>query len=76
MWMNKGKVQKRATTSDEQIMNPADREATSKIRASINDDKSLSIYAHNIKVISQDWKVTLKGPVRTGKEKAVVQARP
>jgi osmotically-inducible protein OsmY len=38
-------------------------------------DKSLSTYAHNIKIISQDGKVTLKGPVNTDDEKAAIQAK-
>jgi hyperosmotically inducible protein len=57
-------------TADNQKMNPADRETTKKIRAAIHDDKSLSTYAHNIKVITQDGKVTLKGPVRSEDEKS------
>jgi hyperosmotically inducible protein len=56
-------------------MNLADREITRKIRAAIVGDKSLSTYAHNIKIITQDGKVTLKGPVRTEKEKADVEAK-
>jgi osmotically-inducible protein OsmY len=31
-------------------------------------DKSLSTYAHNVKIISQDGTVTLKGPVRSDDE--------
>ena len=73
--MNKGDAQKDATTADQQKMNPADRDITKKIRAAIMDDKSLSTYAHNIKIITQDGKVTLKGPVRTEKEKADVEAK-
>jgi hyperosmotically inducible protein len=73
--MNKGDAQKGATTADQQKMNPSDREITRKIRAAIVDDKSLSTYAHNIKLITQDGKVTLKGPVRTEKEKTDVEAK-
>jgi hyperosmotically inducible periplasmic protein len=72
---NKGDAQKGATTADQQKMNPTDRELTRKIRASIMDDKSLSTYAHNIKIVTQDGKVTLKGPVRTEQEKADVEAK-
>lgn len=43
-----------------------------KIRKSVMDDKSLSTYAHNVKIISQDGKVTLKGPVRTEEEKHTI----
>jgi osmotically-inducible protein OsmY len=49
-------------------MNPADRQITPKIRRSIMADKSLSTYAHNIKIISQDGTVTLKCPVRSDEE--------
>lgn len=35
-------------------------------------DKSLSTYAHNVKIISREGKVTLKGPVRSDDEKAAV----
>lgn len=55
-------------TADQQKMNVTDREMTAKIRRSIMADKSLSTYAHNIKVISQDGTVTLKGPVRSDDE--------
>lgn len=72
---NKGDSQKGATTADQQNMNPADRDVTKKIRAAIVNDKSLSTYAHNIKIITQDGKVTLKGPVRTETEKAAVEAK-
>jgi hyperosmotically inducible periplasmic protein len=56
-------------------MNPADRELTQKIRKSIHQDKSLSTYAHNIKIITQDGKVTLRGPVRSEDEKNNLQAK-
>jgi osmotically-inducible protein OsmY len=39
------------------------------------DDKSLSTYAHNVKVIAQDGQVTLKGPVRSENEKKTVEAK-
>jgi len=37
------------------------------------DDKSLSTYAHNVKIISQHGKVTLKGPVRSDEEKKSIE---
>jgi len=73
--MNKADATKDATTADQQKMNPADRALTQKIRAEIMKDKSLSTYAHNIKIISQEGKVTLKGPVRTSEEKAAVEEK-
>jgi hypothetical protein len=62
-------------SADQQKMNPADRAITQKIRKAIHDDKSLSIYAHNIKIITQDGKVTLRGPVRSEDEKNNLQAK-
>jgi osmotically-inducible protein OsmY len=38
-------------------------------------DKSLSTYAHNVKVISQDGAVTLKGPVRSDDERKSIIAK-
>jgi hyperosmotically inducible periplasmic protein len=72
---NQGDASAGATTADKQAQNPADRELTKKIRRSIMHDKSLSTYAQNIKVITQDGKVTLKGPVRSDDEKANIQAK-
>jgi osmotically-inducible protein OsmY len=43
-----------------------------KIRKAVMDEKSLSTYAHNVKIISQDGKVTLKGPVRSAEEKETI----
>lgn len=59
-------------TADQQKMNSGDRDLTKKIRQAIMADKSLSTYAHNIKIISQDGNVTLKGPVRSEDEKKSV----
>jgi hyperosmotically inducible periplasmic protein len=64
-----------APTADQQKMNPADRDLTKKIRMALHDDQSLSMYAHNIKIISQDGKVTLRGPVRSEDEKAAIEAK-
>src|SRR6202521_5446612 len=61
-------------TADQQKMNPSDRAITQKIRKAVHDDTSLSTYAHNIKIITQDGKVTLRGPVRTEEEKHTLQA--
>jgi hyperosmotically inducible protein len=62
-------------TADQQKGNATDRELTRKIRRSIIADKSLSTYAHNIKIISQNGSVTLKGPVKSDDEKKVVVAK-
>jgi hyperosmotically inducible periplasmic protein len=62
-------------TADQQKMNPADRAITQKIRKAIHRDKTLSTYGHNIKIITQDGKVTLRGPVRSEDEKSSLQAK-
>jgi len=62
-------------TADQQKMNPADRAITQKIRKAVHEDTSLSTYAHNIKIITQDGKVTLRGPVRSEDEKNNLQAK-
>lgn len=64
-----------AVTADQQKEKAMDREMAKNIRRSIVADKSLSTYAHNIKIISQNGVVTLKGPVRSDDEKKVVVAK-
>lgn len=71
----KNKDHQSEPTADQQKMNPADRAITQKIRQAIHEDKSLSTYAHNIKIITQDGKVTLRGPVRSEEEKSNVEAK-
>ena len=73
--VNKRDRQPGAPTADKQKMNKADRELTQKIRRAIVADKSLSTYAHNIKVISQDGVVTLTGPVHSEEEKKSIEAK-
>lgn len=72
--VNKRDRAKGAPTADQQKENAGDREITQKIRQSIMKDKSLSTYAHNVKVIAQGGQVTLKGPVRSDEEKRTIEA--
>ena len=62
-------------TADQQKNNRSDREITRQIRQSIMKDKSLSTYAHNVKIISQNGMVTLRGPVRSEEEKKTIEAK-
>ena len=73
--VNKRDTKASEPTADQQHNDDADLEITQQIRKSIMADKSLSTYAHNVKVISQDGKVTLKGPVRSSSEKASIEAK-
>ena len=59
-------------TADQQKNDKADLETTRQIRKALVADKSLSTYAHNVKVITRNGKVTLKGPVRSEAEKKTV----
>jgi hyperosmotically inducible protein len=72
---NQGDASQGAITADQQKMNPADRETSRQIRSAIVKDKTLSTYSHNIKIITQNGKVTLKGPVRSDDEKANIEAK-
>lgn len=73
--VNKRDRAQQEPTADQQKMNPADRETTRKIRAAVMHDKSLSMYAHNIKIITQNGEVTLKGPVRSEEEKNAIEEK-
>lgn len=43
---------------------------TAKIRKAITADKTLSTYAHNVKIITLNGTVTLKGPVTSDEGEA------
>jgi hyperosmotically inducible periplasmic protein len=62
-------------TADQQSNTRSDRDITQQVRQSIMADKTLSTYAHNVKVITQNGQVTLKGPVRSDDEKSTVEAK-
>jgi hyperosmotically inducible periplasmic protein len=62
-------------TADQQKDNRSDRDITQQIRQSIMKDKSLSTYAHNVKIVTQDGQVTLKGPVRSEDEKKAIETK-
>ena len=62
-------------TADQQSANKLDRDITRDIRQAIVADKSLSTYAHNVKIITQNGAVTLKGPVNSDEEKQTVASK-
>jgi osmotically-inducible protein OsmY len=61
--------QDHAQTADSQSNTKTDHQITASIRKSILADKDLSTYAHNIKIITMNGSVTLKGPVKSEEEK-------
>jgi hyperosmotically inducible periplasmic protein len=64
-----------AVTADQQKDNRSDRQLTQQIRKAVTADKSLSTYAHNVKIVAQGGAVTLKGPVRSEEEKKTIVAK-
>ena len=62
-------------TAGQQSNAKSDRELTRKIRQELMKDKDLSTYAHNVKVITKDGAVTLRGPVRSEDEKKAVETK-
>jgi osmotically-inducible protein OsmY len=72
---NKRDRDKTAATADQQKMSPTDRDLTRKIRAALHQDKSLSTYAHNIKIVTREGRVTLKGPVRSEEERTAIESK-
>src|SRR5271166_490812 len=62
-------------TAENQKEDQADRTTSQEIRKAILADKSLSSYARNVKVITANGMVTLKGPVRSDKEKTAIEAK-
>ncbi len=73
--VNKRDRAKQEPTADQQKENKSDREIAREIRRAIVSDKSLSTYAHNIKVIAENGSVTLKGPVHSDEEKKAIEAK-
>jgi hypothetical protein len=61
-------------TSGDQGGSEADRRVTQQIRKNIVDDAKLSMTAKNVKIITQDGAVTLRGPVKNNAEKAEIAA--
>jgi hyperosmotically inducible periplasmic protein len=59
----------------DQSTSAGDETITRDLRQSIVGDKSMSINAHNVKVITRDGVVTLRGPVATEDEKATIERK-
>lgn len=73
--VNKGDRDTGRPTADQQKNDRSDVEITRQIRRSIAQDKGLSTYAKNVKVITQSGNVTLRGPVRSDEEKRSIEAK-
>jgi len=62
-------------TAGDQSENEADRTITQSLRKAITDDDSISTNGKNVKVVTIDGTVTLRGPVKSEKEKADIGAK-
>jgi len=59
----------------DQAENEADREISANVRKAVVADDSLSINAQNIKIVTSNGNVTLRGPVKTEREKEGIEAK-
>jgi len=62
-------------TPGDQSSSEADLALTQKIRQAVVADDSLSTNAHNVKIITNNGIVTLRGPVNSAQEKANIDAK-
>ena len=59
-------------TSGDQSNSPADLKITQAIRQALMKDSELSTTAKNVKIITNNGQVTLRGPVKNAQEKAKI----
>ncbi|WP_424671876.1 BON domain-containing protein [Candidatus Binatus sp.] len=64
-----------AMTAGEQSNAKGDVALTRKIRRAVVKDSSLSILAHNVKIITANGNVTLRGPVNSEAEKVAIASK-
>ena len=64
-----------AMTADQQSNTKSDMTTTREIRRAVVKDHSLSMLAHNVKIVSANGRVTLRGPVNTEKEKIAIAGK-
>jgi len=63
-----------ALTPMDQNNNQTDLKITQQIRQAVMADSSLSFTAKNVKIITQNGRVTLRGPVKTADERSAIEA--
>ena len=62
-------------TAGQQSNVKSDLEITREIRRAVVKDHSLSMLAHNVKIVSANGSVTLRGPVKTEEEKTAIASK-
>ena len=73
--MNQPVISGTDLTAEDQGSDRSDVDLTRKIRRSLTKDSSLSTAAQNIKIMSNQGNVVLRGPVKSAKEKQIVESR-
>jgi osmotically-inducible protein OsmY len=63
------------TTAGDQSENEQDRTITENVRKAVSSDDALSTNAKNVKIITNNGTVTLRGPVKSQKEKVDIEAK-
>jgi len=71
--INKRDASHANTTPTDQPNNAADVKFAASVRRAIVDDKSLSVKAHNVKLVASSGVVTLRGPVASADEKSKIE---
>jgi osmotically-inducible protein OsmY len=71
--VNKRGQDQSVPTADQAKNDVSDRQIMAHIRRDVINDKNLSTYAHNVKIIAVHGKVTLKGPVHSEDERRAVE---
>lgn len=61
--------------ADTQKNDKEDLRLTQTIRKHVMADKSLSVYAHNVKIVAVNGTVTLNGVVRTDEERTAIETQ-
>jgi len=69
---NSSEQNKNTDTAEKQSNSKDDLALTQKVRQAVMKDGSLSMNAKNVKIIAQDGKITLKGPVDSQQEKDTI----
>ncbi|TAK64862.1 BON domain-containing protein [Methylobacter sp.] len=64
---------KTTLTPEDQKESESDINITANIRKAITDQESLSVNAHNVKIIARNGVVTLRGPVDSANESTEIQ---
>ena len=72
---NASKQNHQADTAEQQSNSKADLALTQRIRQAVVKDHSLSMNAKNVKIITRQGKVMLRGPVETPQEKDNIVAK-